>query len=172
MSVFRPDITVFRIWELNPRQLKQEGIHAIFMDLDNTLAVWNGMMIEDRTLRFLSEAREAGFFLCIVSNNHAERILPVAEKLNLPFLEAANKPLPFRLKKQMLSQGLHPQECMLVGDQVMTDLPAGNLIGMRTVLTVPIDTRKEFWWTYINRILEHFLLRCMGIHLPTKPKTP
>ena len=42
----------------------------------------------------------------------------------------------------------------MIGDQILTDVLAGNLAGMHTVLLQPIDTSAEFKGTKINRKLE------------------
>lgn len=170
MPLFRPSTCLYRIWEMDLPLYKQQGKKALFMDLDNTLCLWNGMQVEKETLSFLAKAKEEGFYLCIVSNNHARRIAPVAEKLGIPYLEKAKKPLPFRLKKAARDAGFAPCACVFVGDQLMTDMPAGNLCRMHTVLTVPIDTTHEYWWTAVNRKMEKILLPFYRISLPGQAK--
>ena len=44
------------------------------------------------------------------------------------------------------------------GDQVFTDVAAGNLAGVRTVLVRP-QSRRDLWYTQIFRVFELLALR-------------
>ena len=54
--------------------------------------------------------------------------------------------------------GVSAEETVLIGDQVYTDVVAGNLAGVRTVLVRPQSTR-DLWYTHILRIGERMILR-------------
>ncbi len=53
--------------------------------------------------------------------------------------------------------GLNKDQVMMVGDQLITDIQAGNLAGVETVLVEPL-IKTDKWNTRINRFLEknHF----------------
>ena len=52
--------------------------------------------------------------------------------------------------------GLKKDQVMMVGDQLITDIQAGNLAGVESVLVKPlVETDK--WNTRINRFLEKFI---------------
>ena len=51
----------------------------------------------------------------------------------------------------------------MIGDQILTDVLAGNLAGMHTVLLQPIDPSAEFAGTRINRKLEHVVKKLFKI---------
>lgn len=47
---------------------------------------------------------------------------------------------------------------MLIGDQLFTDMIAGNLAGVQTVLVRP-QSVTDLWYTQLFRKVEHLLLR-------------
>jgi predicted HAD superfamily phosphohydrolase YqeG len=57
---------------------------------------------------------------------------------------------------------LRPEECIMVGDQILTDMIAGNLARVRTVLVRPL-VQTDQWNTRINRFFERFIM--MGMRL-------
>jgi HAD superfamily phosphatase (TIGR01668 family) len=59
----------------------------------------------------------------------------------------------------MKMMGAQPQETIMIGDQLMTDIFGGNRLGLYTVLVLPIAVADEGWGTRINRRLEKFVKR-------------
>lgn len=58
--------------------------------------------------------------------------------------------------------GLKKEQVMMVGDQLITDMQAGNLAGVKTVLVKPlVETDK--WNTRINRFLEKIIFFFLGL---------
>ena len=52
--------------------------------------------------------------------------------------------------------GAKPAEAVLIGDQVFTDVVAGNLAGVRTILVDPQSTT-DLWYTHIFRVFERLI---------------
>jgi predicted HAD superfamily phosphohydrolase YqeG len=67
------------------------------------------------------------------------------------------KPLPFAVWAALRREGATPEEAVLVGDQLYTDMAAGNLAGVRTILVRPQSTR-DLWYTLILRRFERLVL--------------
>ena len=57
----------------------------------------------------------------------------------------------------MRQEGEGPEATVMVGDQVFTDVVAGNLAGVRAILVRP-QSRRDLWYTQIFRVFEHFAL--------------
>ena len=68
------------------------------------------------------------------------------------------KPAPFALCRAMEMHGATPDKTVMIGDQVFTDVAAGNLAGVRTVLVRP-QSRRDLWYTQIFRVFELLALR-------------
>jgi predicted HAD superfamily phosphohydrolase YqeG len=41
LEIFKPTWMVNTIYSVSPAQLKEQGVRAVFSDLDNTLIAWN-----------------------------------------------------------------------------------------------------------------------------------
>ncbi len=139
------------------------GARVLLLDADNTLAPWRGAVPDPAAARWVESAKAAGFRLCIASNSDAERLRPLEEALGIPAFPRAGKPLPSGLRRIAQEMGAAPDACALIGDQLLTDMLAARLAGMRAVLLEPLDPSREFTGTRVNRVLERILLRIFRI---------
>ncbi|MDF7639169.1 YqeG family HAD IIIA-type phosphatase [Lactobacillus sp. ESL0791] len=154
--LFRPKYTIDTIYHLNVAQLQELGIKAVFSDLDNTLLAWNEFETAKKMDQFNQVLAQAGIKLVVISNNNAQRVGKVLDPYHISFVAKSKKPLPFALTKKRQELELQPEEVMMVGDQLITDIQAGNLAGVETVLVEPlIETDK--WNTRINRFFEKII---------------
>ncbi|MGX4645234.1 MULTISPECIES: YqeG family HAD IIIA-type phosphatase [Holzapfeliella] len=161
MSIFRPKYTIDTVYNLNPTTLKKMGIKTVFSDLDNTLVAWN----QKETLKKISQLKERlnkhDISLVVISNNKHERVNRVLEPLGIEFIASAKKPFKRNLVKAMAQDGVTPAESLMIGDQILTDILAGNSAGMKTVLVKPL-IKSDGWHTWLNRLVEKFILGCLN----------
>ena len=153
----RPDFCAPRLADVPLTALG--GARVLLLDADNTLAPWRGAVPDPAAARWVESAKAAGFRLCIASNSDAERLRPLEEALGIPAFPRAGKPLPSGLRRIAREMGAAPDACALIGDQLLTDMLAARLAGMRAVLLEPLDPSREFTGTRVNRVLERILLR-------------
>ncbi len=157
----RPDFCAPRLADVPLTALG--GARVLLLDADNTLAPWRGAVPDPAAARWVESAKAAGFRLCIASNSDAERLRPLEEALGIPAFPRAGKPLPSGLRRIAREMGASPDACALIGDQLLTDVLAARLAGMRAVLLEPLDPSREFTGTRVNRVLERILLRIFRI---------
>lgn len=160
---FRPDTQALRLQNVNLYCLRHVGVKVLLLDADNTLSPWNSPELSPEVVEWVEGAKAAGFAVLVASNNSLKRLMPLTEKLRIGAVPRANKPLPFKLKKAAKALGFAPRQCAMIGDQLLTDVLAGNLAGMHTVLLEPIDTGREFLGTRINRTMERMVRRLWRI---------
>ncbi|EFO66935.1 HAD phosphatase, family IIIA [Lactobacillus iners LactinV 11V1-d] len=154
--IFRPTYTIDSIYNLDINALKNMGIKAIFSDLDNTLLAWNNFETDDSLQKLERRLADADIKLIVISNNSSERISKVLDVYRIEFAARARKPLPIGINKAIAKYNLNKSDVLMVGDQLLTDIVAGNLAGVRTVLVKPlVETDK--WNTRINRCVEKFI---------------
>ena len=140
MSVFRPTARAERITDINIRNLSKLSVRVILLDVDNTVVSYKDKTPIEGTEKWINEAVEAGFELFIVSNNKSrERVRLVAEMFSLPFEHLALKPLPKGFIKAFKRTDCCKDECVVIGDQIFTDILGANLAGMKSVLLSPIE---------------------------------
>jgi HAD superfamily phosphatase (TIGR01668 family) len=160
---FRPDTQALALQNVNLYVMRHVGVRALFLDADNTVAPWNSQEVSEPVRAWVRAAKEAGFAVMVVSNNHMERLQGLSQRLEIHCIPKMRKPLPFRLRRLARSLSLKPNQCAMIGDQILTDVLAGNLAGMHTVLLRPIDMTQEYAGTRINRKLERVIKKLLKI---------
>jgi len=161
--LFRPDDMLESVADFDAADAARRGIVMVFSDLDNTLTRWNDDAVPSSARAFAARLRAHNIDLCLLSNNNAKRIEPFAKSLGVMYVASAKKPLPFSLSMFIRRRRLGKGQCALVGDQLITDMVAGNLAGVRTTLVRPIDLSHEYGGTKINRKVEAILFRWLGL---------
>ena len=138
--------------------LVDEGVRLVLLDRDNTCVPRDAECAPPEVTAWLDAARAAGLKLCLVSNNfHSSQVGRTARELGVSVVDHAMKPAPFALRRAMRMLGVGPQATVMIGDQVFTDVAAGKLAGVRTVLVRP-QSRKDLWYTHVFRVFERLAL--------------
>lgn len=161
--MFGPDRYVTRLADVPHEELESAGITGLIVDLDNTLMGFRQTELCADHLAWIERAHDRGFKMVMVSNNFTERVTGIAKQLRVPCIPNALKPLPFGVMRAVKMLGLPHEKIAVVGDQLFTDVLAGKLCGLYTVLTEPIEA-KDFPVTKIFRFLEKLML-------PQKPSS-
>ncbi len=144
---------------IEPASLVEAGITLVLIDRDNTCVPRDTKRPPAVVLAWLDDLRAAGIKVCLVSNNfHTDQVRASAAELGCDAVDHAMKPAPFALERAMRLMGEPPERTVMIGDQVFTDVVAGNLAGTRTILVRP-QCRRDLWYTYIFRVFEHIALR-------------
>ena len=97
--------------------------------------------------------RAAGIEIAFVSNNDWERIRLFNAELGLVAYAKSKKPSTKNLKAAAKDLGLDKSECVLLGDQLLTDCWAGKRFGIPAIIVPPIKDRTS-WFFRFKRWLE------------------
>ncbi|KRK71867.1 YqeG family HAD IIIA-type phosphatase [Lacticaseibacillus nasuensis] len=165
MAIITPTYAVKAIYGLTPEQLRHHGVRAILTDLDNTLIAWNNPDGTPELRQWLNRMHDAGIIVMVVSNNNADRVSRALAKLDLPFVSRALKPLPVGINRAVRKLHLPKKAVVMVGDQLLTDVVASNVAGVRSILVQPL-IETDAWNTRINRFFEHFLFKLLNHRQP------
>lgn len=157
-AILYPNIYVNSILDVPLDTLGQLGIQAFILDLDNTLTEWNSNEVKEDIIEWFARIKAAGYKACILSNNGEQRVITVAQILNIPYIFRARKPSRRAFYKAMELMEVQRHQTAVIGDQIFTDVLGGNRAGLFTILVVPI-ARREFAGTKISRLFEFFVLR-------------
>ena len=152
-----PDLHVSSIYHIDLQALKNRGIKGIITDLDNTLIEWDRPNATPKLMEWLNRLKQEGFKVIVVSNNNQIRVSTFAEPLGIPYIHRAKKPKRTPFKEALKKLGLSPNETVVVGDQLLTDVFGGNRLGLYTILVVPVAQTDGFF-TKFNRFLERMAL--------------
>lgn len=134
--------------------LVEAGVRCVLIDRDNTVVPRDTKQAPKSALAWLDSLRAAGIKVCMVSNNfHSREVEESAKELGCEAVHHAMKPAPFAVRRALKLMGATAEEAVLVGDQVFTDVMAGNLAGVRPILVDPQSTT-DLWYTHIFRVFE------------------
>lgn len=134
--------------------LVDAGVRCVLIDRDNTIVSRDTKQAPKSALAWLDALRAAGIKVCMVSNNfHSREVEESARELGCKVVHHAMKPAPCAVRRALKLMGATADEAVLVGDQVFTDVMAGNLAGVRPILVDPQSTT-DLWYTHIFRVFE------------------
>lgn len=144
--LFKPTYWLKNVLQIDEEFLKKNNVKALVLDMDNTLSMHDNPGAEDGVDEWLDEMRRLGIKMRVVSNNTTKRVAPLAKLLGLEFTANGAKPLTFGITRAMKAMGADKQTTLVIGDQIFTDVMAGNLKGVRTVLVEPFHLENK--WTF------------------------
>jgi HAD superfamily phosphatase (TIGR01668 family) len=153
-----PDRFAPRLCDVPLGELEAAGIRGLIIDLDNTVVSWGGSEIAQEQLAWVSDARDRGFRMVMLSNNFSDRVTDVARQMGIPFVASALKPLPTGFLAALRRLKLPRRQVAVVGDQLFTDVLGAKLCGLYSILTEPLGKR-DHPVTGLFRFLERLMLR-------------
>ncbi|VEU80669.1 YqeG family HAD IIIA-type phosphatase [Haploplasma axanthum] len=157
---FIPSLYVKSIKEIDYNFLKEQGIKALFFDLDNTLIPYDIDVIPIDIKEFLEELNK-DFKIVVVSNSRKKRVSTASAILtNIPYVKFSRKPLKFGFKKALKLSGVKRNEVAAIGDQMMTDIYGANRMKFKMAILVhPIKQKSDHFLTRFNRKMENKIIK-------------
>lgn len=137
-NIFAPDFFFRDIYQITPEFLCGLGVRGLIMDIDNTIVTYDDPEPTGPVSEWFEKIDGAGIKIAFVSNNGEARVRLFNEKTGYFASWKSKKPFPHKLRAAMRMMGTDKSSTMMVGDQIFTDIAAGKLAGVRTVLVEPI----------------------------------
>ena len=153
-----PDECLASLLDVDLDKLKEKGYRGIILDIDNTLLAWADDELDRSAVAWVERAKAAGFQLCLTSNALKERVVRVADALQIPAIAGAIKPRKKPFRQALALLGTAPGETIVIGDQMFTDILGGNRMDLYTILIDPVDM-EELAATKVMRKLERRVIR-------------
>lgn len=137
-QLFKPDLIVAGpVSDLSFEWLKAQGVAGLILDLDDTLLALGEQIVNTRVVEWVARAR-LEFAVWIVSNNPNRLFIEtIALSLSLPYINRAAKPSRRALRRALEAMQLPAEQVAIVGDRLLTDILAGNRLGLTTILVEP-----------------------------------
>lgn len=159
MKGFVPTYIQKGIEDIEKDFFQKENIKCLLLDIDNTLVADNDPYPDENAIAFIQRLRDEGLKVCLVSNNKKTRVESFNSKFNLKAIHRAHKPFCRKMSKAIKELGAQKSETLFIGDQLLTDILAGNRCKIRTMLVNPINPGKENLFFKFKRFIENSLLK-------------
>ncbi|WP_026105132.1 YqeG family HAD IIIA-type phosphatase [Halalkalibacterium ligniniphilum] len=160
MKNLLPNEYVKSIYEINLQELKNKNVKGVITDLDNTLVEWDRPEATPELREWFKKITEAGMKLTIVSNNTEKRVRTFADPEKVKFIHSARKPMRRAFRQACKAMDVQPEETVVIGDQIFTDVLGGNRANIHTILVVPVASTDGIA-TRLNRKMERIVLGWM-----------
>ncbi|MBQ6498107.1 MAG: YqeG family HAD IIIA-type phosphatase [Bacilli bacterium] len=157
MGLFRPRIYQKSIYDINYKNLKEQGIKCLIFDLDNTLGLISNKNCPEETKELINKLKK-DFLIIISSNNMKRRLRPYLKELEVDGISWSMKPSAKCLLQIKNKYKLHKKEMCIIGDQIVTDILAGNRYHIKTILVDPLG-EKDLKITGLNRKVENRIIK-------------
>lgn len=141
------------IYEIDFDKLKSSNIKYLLSDLDNTLVGYDISLPTSKVEELIETLKKMNIELIIVSNNNSRRIGKFCQPHSIRFLSRARKPGSSRLLNYLKKENIDINDCVFVGDQLMTDMWCANKANCKSILVEPLQ-KKESILTFLNRKID------------------
>ncbi|MEM7773174.1 MAG: YqeG family HAD IIIA-type phosphatase [Cyanobacteria bacterium P01_A01_bin.37] len=162
----QPDLVLGSpVLALTPDLLRQHHLKGVVLDVDETLVPMRTAAASEELQAWMAQIKPH-FAIWLVSNNVSQsRIGSIAETLGVPYLAGALKPSRRKLSQAVDAMNLPAHEIAMVGDRLMTDVLAGNRLGMFTILVDPIVDPAVAVRNHPIRNIEVLISKALGVSL-------
>ena len=140
----KPDMTIDKVGDLkleDIRRLKAQGIKGVILDVDETLRCNMGNI--PRCNQEWLDILKSELKVIIVSNGVDGKIEKYFDAKGIDYIGFAHKPLKRNFNKACLKLGLKPEEMMIIGDDLFSDIYGGKRNNMKTIKVKSVETREE-----------------------------
>lgn len=140
------------------QRLYDRGKRLILLDVDHTLVLWKAEEFAPEVVAWVEKAKSMGFGLCIISNTHRlERLERLKTKLGVETVRGRFKPSTAMFRLALIKFNRKPEEAVMVGDQMMTDILGANRAGIDAIWVRKMDGKEFSGTRIVNRTIERFL---------------
>ncbi len=160
-----PDRKFDTYLDVTPEFLASEGVDALLIDIDNTLAPYEQPLPDDDHRAWFASLAVAGIKYALVSNNHAERVELFAGALgDVPAYPDSGKPRRKYLRIALRQLGVEPSRAAVLGDQLLTDCLSARRMGMKAYIVPPIKDKTTLFFRFKRWLERPFMRKYDRLH--------
>ena len=124
------------------KKLKQQyGIGGLIIDVDETLRK-DLLKIPDCNKEWLNYMKQE-FKVIILSNGMDKDVKTFANENGIEYLGFCHKPMKKYFLKAADKMGLDPENILVIGDDIISDIYGGNKSGMFTAIVEEVISKEE-----------------------------
>ncbi|MCD8219903.1 MAG: YqeG family HAD IIIA-type phosphatase [Ruminococcus sp.] len=157
--LFRAKLALRSVCDITLALLDKLGVRGLLLDIDNTLTTHDNPTPASGVEAWVAGMQAAGIALCLVSNNHAPRVKPFADRLGLDFVCEGKKPLSKGYREALQKMHLSRKQVAAVGDQIFTDVLGANLFRVPCIFVFPMEMETTRFFRLKRKLEIPFLPR-------------
>jgi HAD superfamily phosphatase (TIGR01668 family) len=154
-----PDYIFPTFADITPEFLLSNGIKALVIDVDNTLAPYEQELPDQKTIDWFKNLAENGIKAALISNNKPERIEKYNALLALPDYPDSKKPSTKAILRAIEQMGVTVEVTAGLGDQLLTDTLAVHRLDMISLIVPPIKDKKTPFFRFKRLLEKPFIAR-------------
>lgn len=158
LSRFYPWAWADSVFSIDYDALYRLGYRGLLLDIDNTL-VLHGADSTPEVDALFRRIHQAGLQTLLLSNNSEERIRRFMARIDSLYIAEAGKPAPAAYRQAVEMLGIRPEEALVIGDQIFTDIYGANRCGLASILVAFLRHPGERHFGK-RRVAEAWILRC------------
>lgn len=159
-----PDVMFEKFDDITPEFLLSQGITALLIDIDNTLAPYEQPSPDERIKNYFSSLSAAGIKAALVSNNNRERVELFNRELGLLAFADSKKPSKKTLLLAMEKMGSTLENTAAIGDQLLTDALGAHSIGIKAYIVPPIRDKRNLFFRFKRWLEKPYIKRYKKLH--------
>ena len=156
-DLFCPWLYEKDVYSIKYEELYSQGFRGIVFDIDKTL-VYQGEDATEEVIQLIDNIKQIGFKIVLVSNNQYKRVSTFANKLQVPYINSAEKPSKRGFLNALEIMELKKEQVFCVGDQIFTDVWGANRCGVNCILVKYLKKQHVLGLFSIKRCLEKMLI--------------
>lgn len=163
--MFKPDIYVKHVEDIDYMKIKKSGIKLICFDVDNTLDFPDTItsIVDKKVSDTLDVVNDLGFDVLLFSNNSLEeRVSSFAKLTNYEYVAWAKKPFQKNYRENEKIKSYHKNEIVFIGDKIVTDIIGAKVFGSKAILVDPLCPKSKKWYSLIMKYSEKVFTLIIG----------
>ncbi|EKQ68379.1 HAD phosphatase subfamily IIIA [Leptolyngbyaceae cyanobacterium JSC-12] len=135
--------------------LIQAQIKGIILDLDNTIVSEDDRYLSPNAEDWIEQAKSLGLKFYILSNGKRRyRVRYWSARLDIPAINPAKKPFPSAFHKAFHSMQLAPEQVVVIGDSLHTDVIGAFWVGCPCIQVATLPHPPRWWEIILGRFVQ------------------
>lgn len=157
MFSIKPNMYCKDIYSINYSKLKDMNMKYLFFDLDNTIIKYNENDLNIRIINLFNKLQKMGFECFIFSNSSCHRLENIKNKLHIDVYCSSMK--PFKKNYINVINKYNKNQCVFIGDQIMTDVIGAKRNDLFVIFVDKIDNDEPFYTRFLRMFEKIILIR-------------
>lgn len=159
MKIFKPTLILNSVTNIDISYILENNYKLVIFDMNNTIIDYYTTNISNKIKDLINKLKENNIIVYILTNSFNENhTKEVSNALNIKYIYKAFKPLPFAISKILKEGNINPNQAIMVGDHIFTDILNANLCKLDSILVEPLN-KNEKLYSKLTRKIENIIIK-------------